>query len=572
LAVLYAFQATTPLLEVYLSRIGIDLMSEIARGDSNAVLPATIVLVAGIGVTVLTSFILAGILGFERQLTSELGLSVDLSVIKKSQTLPLSFYDQPRSFDLLRRARNGSGERCVAIISSTLRILAAGATLVSMVGVLATIHWGLALVLMPMCFLSLYLNLKWGKQRFTLSHTQTPVRRRTEYLAQLLCGAESAKEQRLFGLGGYLTSTWSRLAERLRRETIRLEWRHAGARLGVQGLAIAIATAGMLWLFRGVVHREITVGTYVAMVGAINSALGQIPNLASSISQVYESTLFTGDLFAFLDLPNEVRPGGGKSFPAPLREQITVDSLHYTYPGAAEATLRGISATIPAGKRTAIVGDNGSGKTTLAKCLLGLYPVGAGSICFDDVDMTGIDVTSLRANVTAVMQDFVRYALTLRENVGFGSIEHLNDDGVLLRAASKSGISELVDSLAAGLDTTLTNMWEGGQELSYGQWQRIAIARAMVRDAQVLVLDEPTAALDPRTEAALLERFMEVTHGRTSIVISHRLGFARDAEHILVMKQGRVVEQGSHFELLRFNGEYARMFRAQAQWYVEQSD
>jgi ATP-binding cassette subfamily B protein len=255
-----------------------------------------------------------------------------------------------------------------------------------------------------------------------------------------------------------------------------------------------------------------------------------------------------------------------QSFPQPLREGIRCEDVWFTYPGSDRPALAGISCEIAAGQKVALVGENGAGKTTLAKLLLGLYRPDTGRITFDGCDVQQIDPWSLRRAMSAVSQQFVRYQLTLGENVGLGRPDRVEDRASLEEAGERAGIGDLVRALPAGYETLL-GPDVGGVDLSGGQWQRVAIARAFFRDAAVLVLDEPTAALDPLAELAVFERFAELAQGRTALLISHRLGMARLADRVLVLAHGRVVEQGTHEELLRAEGAYATLFRAQARWY-----
>jgi ATP-binding cassette subfamily B protein len=351
---------------------------------------------------------------------------------------------------------------------------------------------------------------------------------------------------------------------------------------------MAAVMLGLWWVVAAhLIHA--TAGGYALLFWSLMGLMGTTFGLASPLQSCGENAGYAGAFRALLKLPVEHAagcaagdttpaalhsdppvqdraPGRLRPFPRPLREGIRCEDVWFTYPGSDCPALAGVSCEIRAGQKVALVGENGAGKTTLVKLLLGLYRPDAGRITFDGCNVQQIDPRSLRRAMSAVFQQFVRYQLTLGENVGLGQPGRMGDRACLEEAGERAGISDLVRALTEGHETLL-GPDVGGVDLSGGQWQRVAIARAFFRDAAVLVLDEPTAALDPLAELAVFERFAELAQGRAAVLISHRLGMARLADRVLVLARGRVVEHGTHEELLRAGAAYATLFRAQARWY-----
>ena len=283
----------------------------------------------------------------------------------------------------------------------------------------------------------------------------------------------------------------------------------------------------------------------------------------------HDHSLELADLFAFIDAPlTESDAPTPQPFPAPLRHGVAVEDLGFTYPGASLPALRGVSFALAPGERVALVGPNGAGKSTLVRCLLGVYRPTTGRVCLDGVPQEAMAPAELRAHLAAVFQEHARYRLTLREGIGFGRVEALGDEPRILAAARRGGAQDVLRDVPGGLDAWLDRARPGGTDLSGGQWRRVAVARAHMRDADILVLDEPTAALDPEAETELFHAFAAMAKGRTAILVSHRLGFARLADRVLVLDGGRLVEEGSHEALVARGGLYAALWAVQAQRYT----
>lgn len=411
-----------------------------------------------------------------------------------------------------------------------------------------------------------------GQTNWSLLFQQTRERRLADYYTDLLVDRRFAKEVKLYGLSKYLSERWTSLFWRTRNEQRRLAFRlglqQRGAVFGMQ----VVMMLGLVWVvFARLIHAS--PGGYVLLFQSLLGLVDALFNLNSTIQSLGENSGYASEFRAFTEQPvergaidNSSKDMRGSLFPVPLRRGIRFENVWFAYPGSQKYVLKGVSFEIRAGEKVALVGENGAGKTTITKLLLGLYSPDKGKVTADGVDYSNINPVSLRGEMSAVFQQFTHYHLTLGDNVALGRIGALGDARRVRSAVERAGALDVVRSLRDDYDTLL-GPDVGGVDLSGGQWQRIALARAFFRDAQILVLDEPTAALDPLAELALFTRFAELTEDRTALLVSHRLGMARLADRVLVVSEGQLVEHGTHDELMAKGGEYAAMFESQARWY-----
>lgn len=560
--ILPLLQAALPGVQIYVTRALVDAVAHVFQTGGESLATATRLMALQL-MLVLTSGVLTGS-GHVliARLQQRAAFAQERNVSAKAGQLPLSCFDSPEFMDRLHRTSGGF--RGTTLVTTILHIMQHCITVVIYLVMLAEVHWGLSLGLIAALMPSFVANLRVSEWRFRQMHRQTPTSRAVTYLSHLLRGREAAKELRLFDLNAHLLNLWGSLYWKNANEKWQLERRAVTVRLGVESLSsTATVVCSLLVLWLGT-HGQVTLGTYVAIAQALDSGRGLMQQVATSLGHVYEDALYASEYLSFLDLPEEQVSAQCQPVPQPLQQGIVVEDLSFSYPNHRSPVLKGISFAVKPGQRVAIVGDNGAGKSTLAKCLLGLYRPASGSVRFDGIDLRDLDPADLRRQVSAVFQDFVRYQLTVRENIGFGQVLQLHDTARLQVAAGKGAADELVLRLPGGYDTLLGPLFFGGHELSHGQWQKIALSRAFFRDAQVIVLDEPTAALDPTSEAAVFERFAQLAEGKTAFMISHRLASCRHADLILVLKEGQLVEAGTHTDLMGRNGEYARMVRLQA--------
>jgi ATP-binding cassette subfamily B protein len=402
---------------------------------------------------------------------------------------------------------------------------------------------------------------------YSLSFAQTPARREMEYLRVLGGSKESAKELKLFGLGRYLVERFTNLAMRLHRETARL----ARRRLFSGSLLTLLGTFGYYGSYAFVIYETVTgklsMGTLILLSGAIAAASSNLQMVFSTFSTIADQALFVGDLLDFFAVkPTIANKPDALKVPRPIRQGFEFRNVSFAYPNGRQV-LHSVSFKLAVGERIALVGENGQGKTTIVKLLTRLYDPTGGQILLDGVDLREYDQDDLWREIGVIFQDFMRYDMTVTENIAMGRIEEIENIFRIRAAAQKSLAEEVVRKLPHGYEQLLGTRFEGGSDLSGGEWQKLALARAYLREAQVLVLDEPTASLDARSEHEVFERFAELTKGKMAMLISHRFSTVRMADRIFVLQGGRIEEEGPHEQLMKSGGRYAEMFELQAASY-----
>lgn len=526
-------------------------------------------LIALAAITALSAFAVAA--GPERQrvLGERVGRAAVGRIIDASTAVELEAYETAGFHDQFRRALTNAQVRPIALAQG---LLAIGSGLLRMAGVgvvLAAIE-PLFLPLLVLGAVPLWLaNRANSRTTYRFAYGLTPADRERAYLQDLLTNQTAAKEVRAFRLAGFLRHRYERLWDQRLDELERVSRARMVRSLiavGTFSAILAAAVLGLVWL---VLRDRITVADAGVAVVALQQLATQLRSINSGAGSLYECTLFLEDVTSFFDLAPAVvatRP----TTPAPERfDRLAVDGVSFTYPGTSARVLHDVTLDIAAGEVVALVGENGSGKTTLAKLLCGLYQPSAGHILWDGTDTATIDREQLRSRVAVIFQDFVQYELSAAENVGMGRHERADDDAAVEAAARTAGAHEFLSALPDGYATRLSRAWLGGSELSIGQWQRVALARAFFADAPFLVLDEPTAALDPRAEAELFTTIRSLAAGRTVLLISHRFSSVRAADRIFVLRGGRLVEAGPHDDLMAEDGHYAELFTLQAAAYLD---
>jgi ATP-binding cassette subfamily B protein len=402
---------------------------------------------------------------------------------------------------------------------------------------------------------------------YSLNIRQTPSRRQLDYLRVLGASKESAKELKLFGLSGFLVGEYSRISSDIYDENVRLAARRlwAGAALSL------VSTAGYYGAYTYVIYRtvmgDLTWGSLTFLAGAIAGASNNIQSIFSTFSSIADQSLFLTDLVEFLRVgPRIHSKTNALPAPRPIRDGFIFEDVAFAYPGNERRVLDRLNLHIEPGERIAVIGENGQGKTTLVKLLTRLYDPAEGRILLDGVDLREYDIEDLQSQIGVIFQDFVRYELTARQNIAVGRVE-MAQDGAVQQAARKSLADQVISRLPKKYEQLLGRRFEGGVDLSGGEWQKVALARAYLRDAQLLILDEPTAALDARSEYEVFQRFAELTEGKMSLLISHRFSTVRMADRIVVLENGSIAEQGNHTQLIALGGRYADMFELQASSY-----
>ena len=494
-------------------------------------------------------------------------------ILKKAARLDIAFFENPAFFDEMEKARSETYRaHNLAVVS--LLIVSSLAGLASMLVLLLAVHWAAPIVLLVTSAPQVIVGGHYAGKRFSLTGAMAANRRMAEYLSRLLGSRDGVKEIRIFALHEELLRRFDRFWRSWGRETIRLRFDEERFAF-LLGLMTMVGTAS-IWAYAVVraVGGHISVGTVALAFQAAEQGRAGFSRLFRNLGLFYEHTIYAGTLFRFFDLDPRSVDGAlapPPASPAPVPEGLTggieFRNVSFRYPGSDRDVLRNVSFAIGTGESAAIVGENGAGKTTLIKLLARFYDPTEGAVHLDGRDLREYDLAELRRRIGVIFQDFVRYDLAARENVGFGQVDRLEDADRIERAALDGGAGDLIEGLPKGYDTILGKEFEEGVDLSGGEWQKIALSRAFMNEAQILILDEPTAALDAFAEQDVFSRFAELTADRTAIFISHRFSTVRMADRILVLQEGELVEQGSHEQLLAEDGRYARMFNTQAERY-----
>jgi ATP-binding cassette, subfamily B, bacterial len=405
-------------------------------------------------------------------------------------------------------------------------------------------------------------------QGYSLDYLRTPERRELDYVRQTAASVETAKEVKIFGLNGFLIDRYRRLAADAYAANRRLALRRAGW----GGVFTAVGTVGYYLAYAYIVWRTLagtfSIGDLTFLAGSFLRLRGLLEGLLVGFSTVAGQALYLNDLFSFFEVEPEISsPADPLPFPSPILHGFVFENVGFIYPGSDRWAVRGLSFTLKAGEVLALVGENGAGKTTLVKLLTRLYDPDEGRILLDGHDLRAYDLESLRANIGVIFQDFVRYNLTAADNIAVGRIGARDEHVRIEQAARRSLADDVITNLPRGYDQMIGKRFQNGVELSGGEWQKIAIARAYMRDAPVIILDEPTAALDARSEFEVFRRFKELSEGKTAVLISHRFSSVRMADRILVLQDGKVEASGTHEELVSQPGRYAELFELQAAGY-----
>jgi ATP-binding cassette, subfamily B, bacterial len=496
-----------------------------------------------------------------------------VQLMHHAATLDLEQFENAEIYDKLERARRQTVGR-IGLFTMLLATLQDLITLVSLSVALAVYVPWLLVLLVVAVLPSLLGETHFASLGYSLLFSWTPERRQLDYLRYIGASDISAKELKLFGLSDFLVGRYDRLSHEFYEANKSLAVR----RSVVSTLLAAVGTLGYYGAYAVIVYLTVighqsragvfTIGVLTFLAGSFRQSRDLIQRVLLSLAQVFEQSLYLEDLFTFLDIQPSIKLNPeARKVPVPIRTGFVFERVGFRYPGSEQWAVRGLDFSLAPGERIALVGENGAGKTTLVKLLARLYDPTEGRILLDGVDLRDYDLESLRRNVGVIFQDFVRYDFMLRENIAVGNIGRIGDEPAIKTAAERSLADSVAQRLAGRYDQMLGKRFENGVDLSGGEWQKVALARAYMRDAQLLILDEPTAALDARAEYEVFLRFSELTKGRMAVLISHRFSTVRMADRILVLKGGQLVEQGTHEALVEQGGLYAELFQLQAAGY-----
>lgn len=512
---------------------------------------------------------------YNRQVVGErLVLKIGTMILEKALTFPLSHFEDAEFYDKLARARRDALTRPLSIVEGKFQILRHTLAIAGYCVLLLGFSRWIVPTLLVAGFPLLIVGRRFSRAGFERRNRLVAQLRQSSYLEHVLVNDQHAKEVKLFGLGAHLLDRYRKIGE----TRISDERQFSRSRIWTEWLASLPTTgafyAGYATVTIATARGDLALGDMTVYLMAFRQAHHSFHSILTALGSMYEDNLYLSNFLDFLSIPVEpfsVRHGATVPTKTSARKErgIRFEAVGFRYPGSEKWVVKEMNLFVPPGENLAIVGVNGAGKTTLVKLLTRLYDPTEGRILLDGTDLLAWNEGDLRQRLGVVFQDFNRYHFTLRENVGLGSIDHMENAGRVLAAVSKAGADSLVTSLGAGIETQLGRYFQGGIELSGGQWQKIALARAFMREeADILVLDEPSAALDAHAEDAVFRRFRTLAEGRTTILISHRFATVRMADRIVVIEDGRVFEQGTHTELLAAGGRYANLFTAQAQAYA----
>lgn len=492
---------------------------------------------------------------------------VSILVMKHAAELDLQAYEDPVFYDRLERARVQATDR-LGMIQSIGRLVQQVITAVLMsISIMAFSPW-LMLLLCAGVLPAFVGESHFAFLGYEKNFRQTPVRRQLDYLRVLAGSKEAAKELKLFGLSPFLSERFASLANKVYDEDVALSRRRFALGSGLSVLGTMGYYAAYVFVIWKALAGTISIGSLTFLAGAIQQASLNIQQVFSTLAGIADQALFLTDLLAFFAMQPTIRSKpNARPLPVPMREGIEFRNVSFRYPGTERMVLQGLDLRLDVGERMALIGENGEGKTTVVKLITRLYDPTEGQILLDGVDLREYRLDDLYREMGVIFQDFMRYELTARENVAVGRIAELANTELLMDAAQKSRADEVIARLPASYEQMLGRRFEGGVDLSGGEWQKLALARAYLRDAQLLILDEPTAALDARSEFEVFHRFVELTTGKTALFISHRFSTVRMADRIVVLKGGAVAEEGSHEQLVNLGGLYAEMFAMQAASY-----
>ncbi|GCE29584.1 multidrug ABC transporter permease [Dictyobacter alpinus] len=496
---------------------------------------------------------------------------IQLMILQKADTLDLSFFEDPDFYDTLRYASQESQNRPITMITQTFNLCQTVVTLLSLCAFLFRLSWWIALVGLVIPIPSFIANAYFGLKNYWMLRWQSPEKRQQLYLNSVMTTDEYNKEVKLFNLGAFFTKRYKDLADKFYYQNRGLQAVRSFSNFFWTALSVIANSIMYLYIAYLAVLRIISLGALSQFTLAVTQAGQQFQNALNGLTSMYEHTLYIDNLFTFLTYqPKIVSPLDPEPIAVPVQQSglsIEFRNVSFTYPGKTEPALKNVSFLLRAGETIALVGRNGAGKTTLVKLLTRLYDPDEGEVLIGGKNVKAYSIYELREHIGVIFQDFVKYNLTVQENIGVGKVSEFDNRSTVRAAAQKSGADEVISRLDDGYQSLLGHWFGNGVQLSGGEWQKIALARAFIRDAPILVLDEPTSALDAKSEYDIFTRFHSLTSEKTTLFISHRFSTVRLADRIFLLDNGAIIESGSHQDLLKLDGQYAELFNLQAEAY-----
>ena len=563
-------RALIPAATIWLTKLVIDaVVDAIAGGGTDGSINRVVVLVVlQLALALAATALDHGGNALRALLGDRFSNRINIMILEKAETLDLAYFEDSTFYDMLERARREANMRPASLVTNTFSLAGSFIQLVSVAALLASLAWWILLVVAVTSIPYLGADMWFARARYRMNWRRAPEARRLWYLGYVMTSDETVKEVRLFDLGGHLLDQYRRTFARFYRENRKLTLSRESVTFALGLVSAGTASGLYIVVALATIAGRLTLGDLTLYHQALVQTQDRLRQIFGGVNSMYEANLFLTNLFDFLAFEPTIRPDPGRRpMPRPIREGIAFHDVHFTYPGVREPVLRGIDLKIDRGETIALVGANGAGKTTIVKLLTRLYDPSQGRVTLDGVDLREYDVGSVRSQIGVTFQDFVQFHATAGDNIGYGNLPLKDVRSLVESAARRSGAAESIEGLPDSYDTTLGRWWGDGTELSGGEWQKIALARGYMRDAQVLILDEPTASLDARTEYEVFQRFRELTSDHMAVLISHRFSTVRMADRIYVIEDGRVSEHGTHDELIARGETYATWFGMQASAY-----
>lgn len=561
--VLIILQGSLPLAALYLMKLIVDGVSS---GASFEAVLLWIGLAGGVALLVAVCSSLSSVVSEAQSI--QVSDSIQEILHAKSVEVDLEYYENPKYYEMLHRAQQEGPSRPTQIVNGLLQAGKSGMSLLGVLALMVSVNWLVALLLCVAALPSALIQARYARKLYLWQRSCTKKERAAWYRHWLLTSDGYAKEIRLFDLGSLFMRQYREIREVVRKERLAIIYRRSALDFVSQAIALTAVFASLAFIANQALAGIITMGSMVMYFGAVQQGQSFLSSFMSNLARLYESNLFLTNLHEFLQLkPKVTQPSHPKKVPCPIKQGICFENVSFGFPGTNSLVLKNVNIRIKPGQLVALVGENGSGKSTLIKLLCRLYDPQEGRISLDGIDLKDFNTVDLRREMSIIFQDYARYNLTAGENIWLGNAHSPPAEEKIMAAAQCSGADEFISGMENKYETVLGKWFDNGTELSVGEWQKVALARAFLRNCQIIVLDEPTSSLDPRAEDGVIRKFHLLAEGKSAIIISHRLSTVTSADCIYFLKDGRIVESGSHQKLMEQCGEYARLFEIQARHY-----
>ena len=563
-------QGLMSLLSIYLTKVIVDVVTaSLTISDKKVAFAHVLSTICVVGIVALIGIFSNTLASLISQIQDQIIVDYVFPIIHaKSIEIDLEYYENPQYHDIFYRAQQQASSRLAQILNRLASFFQNIVFLLGVSSLLILVNWNIALILFASIVPRILVRLKYMGYMHAWQYRQTATLRQINYYGEMLTSNVYAKEIRLYNLGSLFSHRFMNFRKLLRKEFIGLVTKNSIADLVTQ-TSFTIATfVCYAFIAYQTVEGKLTLGSLVMYSQAFQLGYNALWQLLSNLSNFYEDNLYLSNLYEFLDLkPKILEPTHPQPIPPLQQKGIQFHNVSFQYPTSNRQGLTNISLNIPPGKIVALVGENGAGKTTLIKLLCRLYDPTEGTITFEGQDLRSFAISDLRRQIGVIFQDYAKYHLTAQENIWLGNIDLPPGDRRITEAARQSGADEVITGLPDNYETILGSWFETGEELSIGQWQKIALARAFLRNAQILILDEPSSSLDAKAEEEIFQKFRQLIQGQTAILISHRLSTVKMSDHIYFLENGKIIENGTHQELMQLGGHYAHLFETQAQHY-----